>query len=661
MIHFRSLLSLGAIEDDEFIEPVELHRIRSQQLPKTTRLSQRKRKNKQRLESNTSTTKSPGTPPLHHSYSTKLTRRQFFYPKSEAVPPILSEGKSFEHILELETSSSDNQTPLELELPSPSPVDIDCIHLKPHINTTLPPPKIPNELSGKPAHPFNMCPLPPPQSKQTDQINHHHHHHHSNMSIQSIDSVNSTSTRRISLHSLPSQQPQTTAHIQVNIPALSSPHLNQLIDDVSAQTDESSGDDPLNNNLLCVTSDHMQLISARSSRSFHDEMSMSLPFDYIEQDSIADLSNREFASSNLKFMQNLGRGAYGVVDKAFDLVSCQIVAIKKSRSPKRKMMQSLVNEIAICKEFEHNEHIISCIEYGMDTKKNEICIALEYMNCGSLAMKRTFNLAQIRNICECVLSALDALHSRLYVHNDVKPDNILMDTRGNIKLTDFGLVDKMKNAHTPLTVSCGSLFYQSYEKKFLSPIRYTTKSDIYSFGVTICECLHERSAAECAERSNDEGGGNKAPYKIPINVWGKYAGTKVIDFLERCLDKNYNKRWSARQLLQHEFMFDAVEGSDECERLNDTNIDDLEFMTEALISYYLNFNKSRRASDDVNVSRSNRSSFIDDMCSKTPIDEIYSDAQRLDNIAKYCGYSVDAVQDFIFHFVNDVKNKYLKR
>ena len=46
---------------------------------------------------------------------------------------------------------------------------------------------------------------------------------------------------------------------------------------------------------------------------------------------------------------------------------------------------------------------------------------------------------------------------------------------------------------------------------------------------------------------------------------------------------------------------------------------------------------------------------------KTPIDDKWTDNERLENIAKYCGYSVDAVRDFIFEYVNDVKNKYLKR
>eukprot|EP01083_Nonionella_stella_P174111 602628_1 len=206
------------------------------------------------------------------------------------------------------------------------------------------------------------------------------------------------------------------------------------------------------------------------------------------------LMRRSFTWYDFEFMDNIGRGAFGVVDKSFHLKSCQIVALKRSRSLKQRMMDSFKREVLICAEFSSCPYIINMIECGIDESKNEICCALEYMNCASLMTRTRYSVNEIRRICFCVLSALCALHSKLYVHNDIKPDNILLNTSGEVKLSDFGCCERMRDEHTPLRRANGSLHYQSYEKKFASPVEYTTQSDIYSFGITCCEILNATHA-----------------------------------------------------------------------------------------------------------------------------------------------------------------------
>merc|ERR1719242_1369826 len=270
-------------------------------------------------------------------------------------------------------------------------------------------------------------------------------------------------------------------------------------------------------------------------------------------------------SSSLRFMSNIGRGAYGVVNKAFDLRSCRIVAVKRSRSPKKSMMDSLKKEVFICREFAECAQIVNLVSFnsfGRDRRKNELCIALEYMDCGSLRNKQSFTIREVQWISMSVLKALRALHGRLMVHNDVKPDNILFDSFGAVKLTDFGCVKQMEDAWTPLTEPVGSLRFQSYEKKFLSPIRYTTKSDLYSVGVTVAEILNGSHIEEDRHRDHSqrertvstEDDPEQIPYKIPQSVRDRFAKSAVIDFLEKCLEKNFNRRWSAEQLLQHSFL-----------------------------------------------------------------------------------------------------------
>lgn len=384
-----------------------------------------------------------------------------------------------------------------------------------------------------------------------------------------------------------------------------------------------------------------------------------------------------FPSSDFGLMGNIGRGAYGVVDKAFDLKSCRIVAVKRSRSAQQKMMNSLKKEVVICREFASTPQIVEMVSFGRDRRRNELCIALEYMDCGSLRNKSSFTLPEVKWISVSVLKALRALHSKLMVHNDVKPDNILFDSRGAVKLTDFGCVKQMESESTPLTEPVGSLRFQSYEKKFLSPIRYTTKSDLYSFGITVAEILNgshiEEETKGDPEQKSNEDDPEQIPYKIPQSVRDQFGGdpeNAVIDFLEKCLEKNFNRRFNADQLLKHPFLREMASDSSPATTTADIvavadtmfadlrteRIDDLQSMTEMLIEYYLNYNKSRRPS----VSQKEKGVNFEDL-SRTPIDDEFSDSQRIQNIALYSGFSVEKVQEYIYQSVNDVKNQYLRR
>merc|ERR1712048_942964 len=106
---------------------------------------------------------------------------------------------------------------------------------------------------------------------------------------------------------------------------------------------------------------------------------------------------------------------------------------------------------------------------------------------GSLCNVKHFTLSQIKYIAKCILIALAALHRQLYVHNDVKPENILISSDGQVKLIDFGCTMQMRDATDYLTKSVGSIRYLSFEKRFKSPIQYGCKSDICSFGISIVE------------------------------------------------------------------------------------------------------------------------------------------------------------------------------
>jgi serine/threonine protein kinase len=95
----------------------------------------------------------------------------------------------------------------------------------------------------------------------------------------------------------------------------------------------------------------------------------------------------------------------------------------------------------------NNPYIISFYDAYIDPEHGAVCLLLEYMNCGSIqSMLKdglTFNENDAAVIAFSVLSALADLHGKNILHRDVKPSNILTDTAGHVKLTDFGITKGM--------------------------------------------------------------------------------------------------------------------------------------------------------------------------------------------------------------------------
>lgn len=90
-------------------------------------------------------------------------------------------------------------------------------------------------------------------------------------------------------------------------------------------------------------------------------------------------------------------------------------------------------------------------------------------------------------IAEIVL-AVEQLHQMGIIYRDLKPENVLLDKDGHIKLTDFGFAKVMKNIKNDRTyTNCGTPGYCAPE--VMLDIGHTYKADIWSIGILICELI----------------------------------------------------------------------------------------------------------------------------------------------------------------------------
>jgi len=204
-------------------------------------------------------------------------------------------------------------------------------------------------------------------------------------------------------------------------------------------------------------------------------------------------------------------------------------------------------------------HIIELLEAYH--REGSVRLLLEYMDCGSLE-----DVYKVERIPENVLSqvtcqilkGLQYLHEKKQIiHRDIKPSNVLLNHRGQVKISDFGMSRKLEQSQAFHTFQ-GSFMYMSPER--LKGESHSFSSDLWSLALSIIEC--------CIGRF---------PYDVEkFNVWNytKFISEEGLNlreneisddlrhFVNCCLHVSPDKRLSARELLQTPFIM--KHNPDEC-------------------------------------------------------------------------------------------------
>ncbi|CAK72490.1 unnamed protein product (macronuclear) [Paramecium tetraurelia] len=185
----------------------------------------------------------------------------------------------------------------------------------------------------------------------------------------------------------------------------------------------------------------------------------------------------------------VGQGKYGQVFRAQNKLNKQIVALKKIKQEKEAngFPRTAMREIHLLSSIKH-QNIVSFQEVVVQSKNTYL--VLEYMDTDlhNLLQRRiVFSLDQVRYLMYQILEALSYLHSRNVYHRDLKPNNILYNVKGQVKICDFGMANEYSKKR-PQTKRILVPQYRAPEI-YLGEQQYDCSVDVWSAGILFLELI----------------------------------------------------------------------------------------------------------------------------------------------------------------------------
>ncbi|CAL9203703.1 rust resistance kinase Lr10-like [Musa acuminata AAA Group] len=211
------------------------------------------------------------------------------------------------------------------------------------------------------------------------------------------------------------------------------------------------------------------------------------------------------------FKEKLGEGGYGNVYKG-KLPNGLLVAAKVLEKTKGNG-QDFVNEVATIGRI-HHVNVIRLLGFCCDGTRR--ALFYELMPRGSLAdliskeeMRQKLGAQRLLDIALGIARGVEYLHNgceKRILHLDIKPQNVLLDSRLQPKISDFGLARSYsrKDSSVSLTGARGTVGYIAPEVFLRSLGGVSHKSDVYSFGMLLLEmAMGKKDAAAETERSSE--------------------------------------------------------------------------------------------------------------------------------------------------------------
>lgn len=285
-------------------------------------------------------------------------------------------------------------------------------------------------------------------------------------------------------------------------------------------------------------------------------------------------------------MEKIGEGTYGIVYKAKDRVTGDIVALKKIRleAEDEGIPSTAIREISLLKELQH-PNIVRLFDVVHTERK--LTLVFEFLDqdlkkyldiCDSgldLPILKSFLYQLLNGIAHC--------HHHRILHRDLKPPNLLINREGQLKLADFGLARAFGIPVRSYTHEVVTLWYRAPDV-LLGSRKYSTPVDIWSVGCIFAEMANGRPLVAGTSESDQldrifrllgtptlqdypgmvqlpDYSPDLPPYPPPRGGLASLVPTLPpdgVDLLSKMLQYDPARRITAQAALEHPFFYDMT-------------------------------------------------------------------------------------------------------
>lgn len=385
-------------------------------------------------------------------------------------------------------------------------------------------------------------------------------------------SLNTENPRTISL-SITNAYLPTPSTLSEQSPSVFS---NEILEEIGASSASNGSQEDLRSmerslgGLSLDAKDRMELtkglVVPRLRRSFTKSM------EFVMKKPLADLDEEDwkkvFSRNEIVELTILGEGAGGSVSKCILKEQNSVFAMKTiTANPNPEFQKQILRELKFNKSCD-SPYIVKYFGTFLDEQNSRICIAMEYMGGKSLdaiykhvkQMGGRIGEKVLGKVAESVLRGLSYLHSKKIIHRDIKPQNILLNEAGEVKLCDFGVSGDVINSLA--STFTGTSYYMAPER--IKGELYTVTSDVWSLGLTLLEVAKGKFPYNRGEGDEED---DKTVPLMPIELLSAILtfspelndepekGIKWLkafrSFIDYCLIRDPRSRASPRQMLEH--------------------------------------------------------------------------------------------------------------